>query len=78
MNSKHIGFKWKICWLDDINYWDSQWSVNQVFFFFSEPEPPPGGQCNGIICRAGNCVPRTQVCDLVKNCPHGEDETYCG
>ncbi|XP_071544866.1 tyrosine-protein kinase receptor-like isoform X2 [Panulirus ornatus] len=35
------------------------------------------GPCTGLRCETGECVLRDSVCDLIHDCPGGDDEALC-
>lgn len=60
-------------------------SFSETCFLSSETLPPTSstttttqGPCNDMFqCENGQCVPLDYVCDFVKNCYDGTDETMC-
>ncbi|CAG0882370.1 unnamed protein product [Cyprideis torosa] len=51
-------------------------ALDQLQLLSCNPELPPDKPCTQLDfkCGDGSCVPRRQVCDLVPDCPDGEDE----
>lgn len=46
-------------------------------FFFSFSEAAKLCQDDEYQCTSGECIKFFQRCDMVVDCPNGEDETFC-